>query len=123
MITIQLTDRAPITIDQAAWPTISHVMGDSYVWGNHARPDQALGQGELDTCRLRVRRHADGRAIVSGRSTAGLWDPSCDSRLGGEIVPPGGDIVAAIWRVADDCGISDYTAQACVAGLPATPLT
>ena len=122
MITIQLTDRAPVEIDKAEWPIVAEGTGDSYVWGDYARHEQALAQGEPDTYRLRVRRHADGRALVTGYITAGHSHPDGENRRGGEIVQPGKNVVAAILCVAEDLDIPLRVARECIADLPATPL-
>ena len=58
--TITLTDRAPIKIDEAQWPQIaSATERPGAVRNGTPVPDY-----ETDCHTIRVRRHADGRAIV-----------------------------------------------------------
>jgi hypothetical protein len=121
--TITLTDRRPVTIREDEWPVIARATGDS--WGpngDHARHDQARRQGELDQYALRVRQHADGRAIVYGvLDAASAWTGSEDYRAG-EVLSAGADVAAAIRRVGETCHLPDALIRECIADLPAEEL-
>jgi len=117
--TITLTDRPPVTIVEANWPVIAVALGheDS---ARAQRPDY-----EGDSWAIRVRQHADGRAIVYATfDGATAWTGS-ESRSGGEVLtnrPSGAGIVSAIKRVGTEVGISDATIRECIADLPAEDL-
>ena len=105
--TITLTNRAPVIILEAEWPIVAMARGAS---------------GDAAEYTLRVRRHADGRAIVYGvvdaRTEGGSW-------RGGEVVDAAGDagaIAAGLRRVGKDAGIPERIIASCIADLPATPL-
>jgi hypothetical protein len=120
--TITLSGRRPVTISDDAWELIAEAEEDSYSSRDFSRYRQAKAQGELDEWTLRVRQHADGRAVVYGiLSAATAWTGSKDWR-GGELVPPGGDLAAAIERVGRDGGFPPSVIRACVANLPAEDL-
>ncbi|MHB8388057.1 MAG: hypothetical protein ACYDBH_00585 [Acidobacteriaceae bacterium] len=72
-----------------------------------------------DIYRLRVRQHADGRAIIYAVLDAATPWTGSESRRGGELLGAGNDIPAAIRRVGDDCSIPDSIIRECVADLPA----
>lgn len=117
--TITMTDRPPVTIRDNEWPVIAKGSGDSFAGNDFGRYQQSLNQGEIDEYSIRVRQHVDGRAIVYAIfSGAWAWTGHDDCR-GGEIVPAGSDIVAAIRRVGEDCGIPDSVIRECIADLPA----
>jgi hypothetical protein len=122
--TITLTDRRPVKIVEDEWPVIAEAEDDSYQ-GDPGRYGQAAGQGEIDTYKLKVRQHADGRAIVYGIVDAAIapWGQPAGGEdwRGGELVPPGADLAAAIRRVADD-HLPDSVIRACIADLPAEEL-
>lgn len=106
-ITITLTRHRPVRINPEEWPIIAS-----------ASDDDAREPGDKPNrvWKLKVRQHADGRAIVYGTyRTEFLGDSSRD---GGKIVPPGADIVAAIYEVAEDMDFPRTLAEACVADLP-----
>lgn len=113
--TITLTDRRPVTISEAEWPLIA-----SY----DDRPG-SMRQGtpvpdyETDRHTIRVRQHADGRAVVYGVLDAATAWTGTESRRGGELLAAGADLAAAIARVGEDCGILDAVIRGCVADLPA----
>jgi hypothetical protein len=120
--TITLTDRRPVSIVESEWPVIAKATGDSYASADYSRHQQALGRGELDEYAIRVRQHADGRAIVYAVfSAASAWTGSQDAK-GGELLPTGADLAAAIRRVGEDCGIPDAVIRECIADLPAENL-
>lgn len=121
--TITLTDRPPVKINEAQWPQIASGTGDSYSGNDYARHDQALAQGECDKYALRVRQHADGRAIVYGvLDAATAWTQTEDNR-GGELLEAGVDIAAAIRRVGEGCGLPASIIRECIAALPAEELS
>jgi len=113
--TITLTGRRPISITGAEWPQIawSDERPGEFVNGT-PRPDY-----ETDRHTIRVRQHADGRAIVYAVLTAAtVWTGTEDQR-GGELLAAGADIPAAICRVGADCGILKSVISGCIADLPA----
>lgn len=112
-LTITLTDRRPVTVDTDAWPLVATAKD----WDN-----QYECQANR-TWRLYVRLHADGRAIVSAEYATSFQGGR--DRHGGEIVPAGDDLPAAIRRVAEDV-LGDHgeeLAREAVADLPAEDLT
>lgn len=117
--TITLTDRQPVKIYEDEWPCIAEAAGDSWSGRDPSRYQQASHRGELDEYTLRVRRHADGRAIVYGViDAATVWTGTQDWR-GGELLTADMDIAAAIRRVGEDGAIPDKVIRECIAGLPA----
>lgn len=120
--TITLTGRRPVTISEDAWPEIARATGDNYNGTDPARHAQAARQGELDEYAIRVRQHADGRAIVYGTYGEG-WRSSHDGLdRAGEIVPAGEPVETAISRVAATLGAPPHLAADAIAALPAEPL-
>lgn len=122
MRTITLTGRAPVRISEDAWPVIASAGGDSYAGNDYARRQQALAQGECDEYAIRVRQHADGRAIVYAVLDGARAWTGTETRKGGELLTPGADLAAAIDRVGADVGIPDGVIRDCVAALPAEEL-
>jgi hypothetical protein len=114
---ITMTDRAPVRIVERNWPVIAKASGDL-----------------LDLCILRVRRHMDGRTIVYGVREVvpdGIrrdveQNKRCIRR--GEVLgqtgeaPSGTQLVAAIRRVGEDCGLPASVIRKCIADLPATEI-
>ena len=126
--TITLTGRRPISIDESEWPIIARASGDDYNGNDPALHQQASDQGQLDEYSLRVRQHADGRAIVYGTYTEG-WNTDHDGLThAGEIVTnPVGDlsegrIENALERVGQTLGVPDQLVADCIADLPAEKL-
>lgn len=119
--TITLTDRPPVKIREEEWPELAQAAGDSYHGLDYARRRQASAQGELDEWWLRVRQHADGRAIVYGRYTTG-WHPQAEDWAGGELLAAGDDLAAAIRRVGEAGSVPDQCIRECIASLPAEEL-
>lgn len=126
--TITLTNRAPVTIEEAAWPVIAQASDD---WHD--------GQVECQANRrikwaVRVRQHADGRAIVYATySYDSSWQGARSySAKRGVLLPAGADIVAAIREVCDDIAQAESNdddaqrwptlAADCIADLPAETL-
>jgi hypothetical protein len=117
-ITITMSERRPLKISKDAWPVIAS--GEGFA-----------GQYDFqsfDGAIIRVRRHADGRAIVHGY--AGDWDgggrPGRRDVEAGFLVDAGGDVVRAIRRVQgilEGCSIAGYYARGaadrCIGELPA----
>lgn len=107
--TITLTGRPPVTITEADWPVIAH----GY-WHNST---SGIENDWTRRCDIRVRRHADGRAIVYGTRRT-KWQGERDLAAG-ELLT-GTDtaaLIAAIRRVAVAIG-HDELAQETIADLP-----
>lgn len=85
-VRIPMTGRRPVEIEEVAWP----VLGSARYVSEHL----AGAEGAMI-----LRRHTDGRYLVSG-SSAGPLGP----RVAGLLVPVGGDVVEAIKEVAADIG-------------------
>ena len=128
--TITLTDRAPVKIQDDEWPVIAH---GSYSDFDNGYEFQANRTWKLS---IRVRRHADGRAIVYGvydYSTAFQGERGFAARAG-KLLSAGDDIVGAIRTVgrtiaeeAEGAGheFGAHVAVAvreCIADLPAEPI-
>lgn len=117
MRTITLTDSAPVTIDDAAWPLIASATGRSRV--NHGTP---IPDYEVDKYSLRVRQHEDGRAIVYGvLDAATAWTGSEDHR-GGYVYDRHVNLASAIRRVGRELGLPEAVIRDCIADLPAVAL-
>ena len=117
--TITLTGRPPVKIYEDEWPVIAEAKDDSYGSGDYARYQQAKLQGELDEYAIRVREHADGRAIVYAVFDAATPWTRNEDRRGGELLDNGADLPAAIRRVGKDSNIPDSVIRDCIADLPA----
>lgn len=120
--TITLTDRRPVTIRESEWPELASATGDSFR-GDVGRYQQARARGEIDTYSLRVRQHADGRAIVYGVLDAAIaaWRQPAggEDHRGGELLDGGSDLAAALRRVGESCRLPDSVIRDAVADLPA----
>jgi len=93
--TITLSDRAPVTIREADWPTIA-----SAAWGDGEVPSQ-----HNRAAALRVRQHRDGRALVYAVYRS-AWQREDDYR-GGELIEAPGAGASVCDRGADiDAGLS-----------------
>jgi len=108
-LTIMLTGRRPVQVDDDEWPVI-------------ARAGWQEGEKKLEhrAWRLIVRQHEDGRSLVYG-----MFDTSRrgeQPRRGGELLPPGADIPAAIHRVAEHLGFDRWLAEEAIGNLPAEEL-
>jgi hypothetical protein len=109
-LTITLTGRPPVRIRKAEWPIVAQaVWHDGQAGGDWTRRQ-----------RLTVRQHEDGRAIVYGVFET-VWQHERDRR-GGELVEAGGDVAAAVHRVAEHLGFDAWLAEECIADLPAEEL-
>ena len=98
--TIVLTGRRPVMISEAEWPIVSNVVSED----------------EDGHSRLTVRQHSDGRSIVHA---VRLSDGHVVRK--GEVVGAVGDVVEAICRVADCCGVFPLTDE-CIEGMPPVSL-
>lgn len=121
--TITLTDRRPVSIDDAAWPIIAKASGDTFAGSDYARHQQARARGEIDEYSIRVRQHADGRAVVYAivSAAAAAWHQPAGGidHRGGVLLDSGADIAAAIRAVGEAAGIPAHTIAECIADLPA----
>lgn len=119
--TITLTGRRPVTIREHEWPILTSARSDSYQ-GDPAFHTRAIVNEECDRYELRVRSHADGRAIVYGvliAAEAPYGHPAGGiSWRGGELLDAGDDIAAAIARVGAAGGFPESTISECIANLP-----
>lgn len=127
--TITLTDRPPVRIREDQWPQIAH----GY-WADH--DGQVYAQANR-TYRLdiRVRQHADGRAIVYGAYDydTHFQGEACEAHRVGLLLDPFVDIPQAIKDVAfqlieriSDDAIHHHVRDAaneCIGDLPAQDLT
>ena len=121
--TITLTGRRPVTIDEAEWPVIAKASDDSWGGGEDwALHNQASDQGQLDEYSLRVRQHADGRAIVYGTYTEG-WNSEHEGLThAGHLVSAGDSIENAIESVGVTLNVPKQLIADCIADLPAERL-
>lgn len=118
--TITLTGRPPVKISDADWPVIASAYHKR--WDNQYE-SQA---NRVNKGWLKVRQHADGRAIVYGRDDYDTqWQGEANHCYrGGELLEPGADIAAAVLRVATalvERGADDamlQIAHECIANLP-----
>lgn len=120
--TITLTDRPPVRIREDAWPEIAHGQYERY--DNQYR-FQANRTTDID---IRVRQHADSRAIVYGvydYSTAFQGERGALHRAG-LLLDAGADLAAAIKQVGHE--LTELSGHAeeirdcvneCIADLPA----
>ena len=125
--TVTLTGRRPVTIVESEWPTIADARD-----GVEMRNGTPLPDYERASWLLRVRKHADGSAIVYGVAkapNAGWPDHGASDWRGGELLEAGhsdADMVAAIERVGqslvEDGGAPEDIIHRCIADLPAEAL-
>lgn len=124
--TITLTDRRPVKIEDEHWPIVAKGTGDTYSGHDYGRYQQALAQGECDRYAVRVRQHADGRALVYAVVDAAdvAWHAPAGGidHRGGVLLEPGADIPAAVLAVCERAGIPRHVADECIAELPAEDL-
>lgn len=120
--TITLSNRPPVKIVEDDWPVLA--VGSYEHFDGQIRA-QATRTKELT---VRVRQHADGRAIVYGvyeYSTAHQGERDVTWRVG-YLLTPTGDIMQAIRRVGSELSERDVdedivrtAVQGCIADLPA----
>jgi len=115
--TITLSQQAPVAINDETWPLIAE--------GRYARDTRngtPLPQYEYDSHSIRVRQHADGRAIVYGILRGATAWTGTEGVKAGELLEAGEDIVHFIRQVGAYCGLSEHAISACIADLPAVEL-
>lgn len=106
--TITLTDRPPVTICEDEWPEIVKW------WDGDNREFRQQPNRQWI---IRIRQHADGRAIVYGVYRT-CWQGDRDIRAG-ELVPAGVDVIPAIRRVAETIFAREGCVRECIEELPA----
>lgn len=132
-ITIPLTSRRPVTIDEADWPVIAQADGDDFPGLDPARHVQASTQGELNEYRIEVRQYThpvdgpDGRVIICGTYTEGWHSAHEGNNYAGELITrpladPLGGVEHAIARVGGTLGVPAQLIDDCIADLPAEQL-
>lgn len=106
--TITLTDRRPITVNEDDWPVIA-----SARWWEGEHEFQAFRRASV-----RVRQHADGRAIVYGVGSSNYRNER-PLDAGYLLATDAGDeeLVNKIHQVADAIG-HPHLADECIADLP-----
>lgn len=126
-IKITLTRRAPVQIIDSEWSFIAS-SEDKHFDNQYEFQANRISKWDLD-----VRQHDNGCAIVYGRySYDSRWQgANCYNIRGGELLPAGADIVAAIERVGewmhdqvqrekpDDAEVFLRLVNECTASLPA----
>lgn len=124
-LTITLTGRTPVRVNKDEWPILASAFEDEY---DNEHKFQANRVSEWT---LKVRRNADGRAIVYGiYNYETRWQGEKNRNVrGGELVAADADIPAVIRRVAADMeemsdsdGMFLRLARECIADLPAEEL-
>lgn len=113
MMNIELTGRRPVRINSEEWPGIARATGHT---GAHACQAN-------EEWWIRVRQHADGRAIVyAGRDVGpGGMPMGYESKRAGRLLTAEEareGLPTAIEHVAIDAGLPLETAQSCIADLP-----
>lgn len=89
-----------VRIDDDAWPSVSH----------------ALTRAGNTECWIRVRMHADGRALVYGNiERAGSLR---DAKAAGQIVAAGDNLAAAVVLVGERLAADEACVMQVIAGLP-----
>lgn len=124
--TLTLTGRRPVTIVEAEWPVIAKG-ADS--WHDNQYEFQA---NRKEKASIRVRQHADGRAIVTAAyDYDSNWQGEANREYrGGELVDAGADLASVIGRVgrlmvesAGDTRVDLHMViRDCIAALPAEEL-
>lgn len=107
---IPLTGEAPASITPSRWPVIARAN-----WWDSEHRSQANTMHHLA-----VRQHADGRTIVYGSVEAGPGGQygGFEPTHGGELLPPGADLAAALGRVAREVGVRPHLLRDALAELP-----
>lgn len=123
--TITLTNRPPVRIREDEWPVIASA--DTEWYGG----DYKHQANRTTDVTLRVRRHADGRALVYGTyEYATIWQGERNrSYRAGVLLDPGADLADAIRIVgntleslADSDRLIADAVRECIADLPAEEL-
>lgn len=124
--TITLTDRAPVKVYEDEWPVLANASYEDY---DNKYRFQANRTTDIS---IRVRQHADGRAIVYAvynYSTKFQNERDRDLKFG-ELLEPGADLAASIRNVGrqladrldDDAPHVWDLINECIADLPAQTL-
>jgi hypothetical protein len=122
--TITLTGRPPVRILESAWPVIAVAEGDTYAGADPALRHQARDQGDVDVWSIRVRQHADGRAIVYGRYREGRASAHMGLCAAGRTLAEdeAERIPEVIGIVGRELGLDRRAIEACIADLPPVEL-
>lgn len=119
--TITLTGRPPVRIREDEWPILAEDHASVSTRNGTPLPDYECAEWSL-----RVRRHADGRAIVYGVASApgaGWPDHGATDWRGGELLDADADLVVSIQRVGrqlvEHGGAPESLIRRCIADLPA----
>jgi len=112
-ITITMSDRSPLRVVRKDWPVIAEATG----WDN-THECQAN-----HVWFIRVRQHADGRALVYGEYDEGPGGVYVGFRAAraGSLVSGPDEIIGAIRRVEDLLGVEGLGDE-CIGDLPAEEL-
>jgi hypothetical protein len=126
--TISLTNHRPVKIVEEEWPVIAQATDKDWDYQYECQANRTWSSS------IRVRQHADKRAIVYARyehSTQFQGESGCDLRHG-QLLDADADIIGAINSVAGDMRASmegegedakmhvfDRLASECIADLPA----
>lgn len=109
-------DGSPVLVlDTEAWPVVASASGDDYTGpkASSARKYDAWLAGQFRSWAIAVRQHECGQAVVYGeRRDVGA------NRRDREIVPPGGDVAAAVRRIGASLGAPEDVVVECTAALP-----
>lgn len=109
--TITLTDRPPVRIREDEWPIVAEAKG----WDGCPQTVEC----QSDTFALRVRQHADGRAIVYATYLGASQGSFREDWRGGQLVDTGADVASAIREVGEAGSLPAWTIRECIADLPA----
>lgn len=113
MLTITLTDRAPVKVDKTVWQLIASASDHDNQYEFQANRKWNLFVRQCQT-------EGDDRCIVYGVYTTQFQSES--DRRGGEIVDSVDEVPAAVKRVAEHLGFDERLADECIADLPAEEL-
>lgn len=119
--TITMSDRAPLRIREEDWPILAKARGQS----KESHNGTPVPEHEVDHYYLTVRQHQDGRTIVYAHLDANPSWTGSEDRREGEVLgrlgeaPTDADLVAAIRRIGERCGLPDRMIRDCIADLPA----
>jgi len=112
--TITLSQQDPVVINDDTWPLIAEGR-----WDTRNGTPLSKYKYEYDSHAIRVRKHADGRAIVYGILRGAAAWTGTEGRKAGELLEAGEDIGHFVRKVGSDCGLSEHAISACIADLPA----
>jgi hypothetical protein len=109
--TITLTDHAPVTVREDAWPIIAQAR-----WWRGEIEHQADRKWWM-----KVRRHADGRTIVYGGYQT-RWQGESD-RKAGALLDNDKPTIITIRIIADDLNAPEELVRELIADLPAVEIS